>query len=290
MKLSNIKRLSRDDMPDLPGGEWADLWMQTQNQSSEQLTQALQNALTFGDNFNAALGVFRFTHGVARTIPVPDGVRGRPVGIDCWRCIQVPGTTRPVFAYLDWQHVDNDNPKAKNQVTITPYFAAPPSGVGSIGERYSINRVRSNNTAITSGVTMNVCTTASVDIPAGTWLGSGVVAFSGSAGTTTTDMQAGISKTSATLPAADSMGVPTAGEFRMRHNSTGTIITAGEWTVSIPPYKATFATTTTLSLVASQTFGVSTSFVYGSMEFVRLTNGCDAVPPQADLLLFFCGG
>ncbi len=292
MKLGNIKRLLREDLPDIPKGEWADIWLNNQNQANEQIVQALQSGLTFGDNFNAVLRSYRFTHGVARTIPVPDQLSGVPVAIDCWGCKQVPGTTRVPIDHIDWQPADNPDPKGPRLITITPYFQRTISG--AVGDMLGpITRVRSSGTPITpTGTTVNVCTTTSITLTAGRWQVRGAVGYQPAATTSVTVLAYGVSATSATLPGADTIAVPTNGEIRFDQNSAAGFVPGGEVTYPIPSYRVTVATGATLPLflVALAGFGVSTIKVFGSLEAEREVEAYSDSAPQGDLLLFFSGG
>ncbi len=158
--------------------------------------------------------------------------------------------------------------------------AGDDAAAGRVGEFPTrLTRVRSAQIGITSAQTCNVGSatcpstggTQSITLTPGDWEISGYVGFSPNTTTTVTDLNVGISKTSATMPAVDVIGVPTAGESRLRiFVSSGVIITGGEYTFAIPRYRASFSTSTTLYLVALTTFGVSTTFVYGSMEARRI--------------------
>ncbi len=142
---------------------------------------------------------------------------------------------------------------------------------GDIGEAGGpITRLRANATGISTATPANVCTTTSITLTAGDWIISGIVAFSPDTTTTVTSMEAAISKTSATLPSTATIAVPTAGEVRVRVQSSGTLITGGEYTLQIPPYRVSISGSTAFYLVAQSAFAVSTNTVYGSMEARRM--------------------
>ncbi len=156
-------------------------------------------------------------------------------------------------------------------VTMSLFTAG---GVGDIGERYSLSRLRSAQVQVTTtNVAQNVCAAGSVSIPSGEWNCQAMVGFSPNTTTVLYDMQIAVSKTSAGMPSADTIAVPAAGEARARLYSGGafSITTAGEWVVNIPSYKATFTVATPLYLVTQNQFTTSTNFVYGSMEATRIS-------------------
>lgn len=124
MKVDNIDRLLREDMPDAPAGEWLDILLRVINTANERTTQALR-ALRLAENCLAGFGVYRLTDAVAANVRVPDGVKGRPKWVVACQTIAVPGVARPYLtAPIDWAHVDNDDPKAPAQVKVTARFDA----------------------------------------------------------------------------------------------------------------------------------------------------------------------
>lgn len=133
-----------------------------------------------------------------------------------------------------------------------------------------ISRLRSNATALTSPNSLNVCTTASLTLTAGDWDIRGIVGFLGAVGTSITLLKAAISKTSATLPASDATGVPTAGEVIIEHDTAANIIAATTVVLPIPAYRVSLTTSTDFWLVAAATFSVAALTAYGSMEARRI--------------------
>lgn len=125
MKLSSPTRLTRESLPDLPAGESFDLILQHINASNEEKTQALQQNLTIADNMNGAIVTHRLTHGVETSIQVPDGVKGRPVGVKAIKSEAINGGVRYRVADIDWRFIDSPDPKARQQMGITAFFAPP---------------------------------------------------------------------------------------------------------------------------------------------------------------------
>lgn len=135
-------------------------------------------------------------------------------------------------------------------------------------EQTQISRLRSAATSLTTATTVDVCnTTTKLTLPAGKWLIYATVGFSAAATTTVSNLTLGISKTSATLPAADTTAVPTAGEY-MVVDSLPALVLNGDYTLTSQPVPITLTASTDYYLVAQGTFGVSTLSVFGSMHAV----------------------
>lgn len=70
MKLSNVKRISKEDLAkkdkDLPG--WVDPLLETLNTFIEQVTTAMNGNLTFNDNFLGKEVILEFVSGVEQTV------------------------------------------------------------------------------------------------------------------------------------------------------------------------------------------------------------------------------
>ncbi len=139
---------------------------------------------------------------------------------------------------------------------------------GFYGEIQTAQTLRSAAISLTSATPSNMFI-APLSINAGDWQCSAFIGFIPAASTTVTDMQLAISKTSATLPGNNTLGVPTSGEVRTRVTSTGTIITGGEYVLTTPPIRISIASTTSIFLVAQATFVVSTMTSYGSITCIR---------------------
>ena len=79
MKLSNIRRVAKEELKDAPA--WIDPMLTAYNYFMEQTTQALLGQLTYGDNSNCRILTNSFADGVMLSIknPFPNGLR--PIGI-----------------------------------------------------------------------------------------------------------------------------------------------------------------------------------------------------------------
>lgn len=142
---------------------------------------------------------------------------------------------------------------------------------GFVGERLSINRLRSNLLTLTTNVASNVGTTTSITLTPGQWTISGAVGFQAAATTSVTNRRPYITATSATEPGSDTISVPNAsGEFGSYQDIPATVAT-GDYVVVFPSYtvKVAAGATQTLYLIALATFTVSTLKAYGYLEAVR---------------------
>jgi len=171
---------------------------------------------------------------------------------------------------LNADNVVLTNPKIKRtagiQVMGTNTNDAAPATY--YGERITQSRVASAAAAVTTATALNL-TASVISLTAGDWDVSGTIVFLAAATTSVTQLQAAISKTSATLPAADTVGVPTAGEYINLLDMPATIPT-GAMTLVIPPTQVSIAATTSIYLVGKATFTVSTLTAYGSIVARRV--------------------
>lgn len=142
------------------------------------------------------------------------------------------------------------------------------AAAGIIGEVLSISRVQSAATSVTTATTLNV-TASSLSLTAGDWDLEGCIDFLPDATTSVTKLFAAISKTSATLPAADTYAVPTAGEVRQQLTYAAMVPTD---VISIPltRTRVSISSTTSFFLVARANFSVSTMTTYGSLTARRV--------------------
>jgi hypothetical protein len=79
-KLGVIRRIAKEDLTkggDLPA--WVDPFITTLNQFIDATTSALQNRLTFADNFNCKTVVLDFTSGTDQILG--QSSYGRPIGV-----------------------------------------------------------------------------------------------------------------------------------------------------------------------------------------------------------------
>lgn len=142
--------------------------------------------------------------------------------------------------------------------------------VGNIGERITQSRIRSNRGTLTTNTPVNVTNTIIV-LSAGDWDITGTACFYGNTGASFTEFEWAISKTSATFPAADTIGVATSGEY------TGVIdspaIVPGNNTdicYAIPPVQESLSTSTTVYFVMQATFTVGAAQYFGSYTARRI--------------------
>lgn len=144
------------------------------------------------------------------------------------------------------------------------------AAAGSVGEEQTQSRLRSAATAMTTSTPLNVTATP-ITLQAGDYDISAMVGYLAGTGTNATTIVAGISLTSATLPSADVIAVPTSGEARINVMSAASFVigTNGTLTGQISSYRVSLPGATTLYLVAQATFTVSTLSVFGSITTRR---------------------
>jgi len=143
------------------------------------------------------------------------------------------------------------------------------AAAGIIGETLISSRLLSAATAASTGTSLNVLASAP-SLTAGDYIASGTVNFTGASGTSVTILKAAISKTSATLPASDTLGVPTSGECTAQYSTAANIIGANTISVVIPPTRVSLSGTTSIFLVANATFSVAALTVSGSIQYTRI--------------------
>jgi hypothetical protein len=127
------------------------------------------------------------------------------------------------------------------------------ANAGSVGE-YTTNTT--NTTSLTTGTTANA--TSLVSLPAGDWDITGVCAFTPAGSTIPTLLQCGINTTSATIG-----GVTT-------YASNGAAGTGNPVSLSAPTTRENISTATTIYLVATGYFSVSTMTVNGFIRARRV--------------------
>jgi hypothetical protein len=132
------------------------------------------------------------------------------------------------------------------------------AAAGYIGEYVSSTIVTGSSVALTTNTTANV---ASISLTAGDWDVTGVIDFTFGATTSYTNLQGGISITSATIGAQDSF-------FDLENAATVPTATKDPAFVC-PTIRISIAATTTVYLVAQATFTVSTLKAYGTISARR---------------------
>ena len=138
---------------------------------------------------------------------------------------------------------------------IVGTVAVGDAAAGSVGEFISN---AGGGTALTSTTSANTC---SISLTAGDWDVDFFVLFSGAGGTTTTQLTAGISGSSAVLPSANP---PQYAQWR-----TGGILDLYH-TFKIGPFRVNVSSTTTLYGVANATFTASTYQATGTITARRI--------------------
>jgi len=134
-----------------------------------------------------------------------------------------------------------------------------------------IDQVKTSTVAVASAVSETTATplnVTSLSLEAGDWELSGVVDRV-LTGTTATIYGAGISLTSATMPSqAGGSGLGT--DAGISQTATfGTTLTGG-YSTAIPPVSLSITATTTVYLVAADTFSAGTVGVYGTLRAKRI--------------------
>lgn len=148
---------------------------------------------------------------------------------------------------------------------------------GYVGETFLLSKVRSAGPALSTGTVCNVGATScpatggtqSITVTAGDWQICAGVGYKTAATTSYTSIDFAVSKTSNTMPGADVLYVPTAGEMRGGWNAPATV-PVNDLGFTMPCYRASFSSSTALFLVADMTFTVSTVNVYGYLEARRM--------------------
>ena len=140
---------------------------------------------------------------------------------------------------------------------------------GYIGETISQTRLRSSALALTSTTPVNLTATPLTLTP-GVWRIVLFGAISPAFTTTFTTVKFAISKTSATLPAADTFGVPTSGEATSdwERSSGEQFGNDRTYSVEVPSYSV--SSNTTIYLVVRADFATSTTSACGSIFATRI--------------------
>lgn len=138
---------------------------------------------------------------------------------------------------------------------------------GNVGEEMTQTRLRSAATGLTTATAANVTATA-ITLTAGDWDVSGIVGFTTSS-STITSVEGAVATTSATMPGNDVIGVPTSNQCRVYKNIAFTT-TSIDYTVEIPSYRVSVASSTTIYLVARAAFSAGTVSAFGSFRARRV--------------------
>lgn len=143
------------------------------------------------------------------------------------------------------------------------------AAAGEIGEVITASVVQSTPVALTTATPADVL---SITLTAGDWDISGFIGYRYATSCSVTALFTAVSLTSATLPALDTLGVPTAGEVNIREmqNTVGTVkVTGAREVFSIARYRISISTNTTYYLVARADWTTSTISAFGSLTARR---------------------
>ncbi len=135
---------------------------------------------------------------------------------------------------------------------------------GYVGEHASGSLARASATGLTTGTAKTV---TSVSLTAGDWDIGGAVAFTPAATTSVTSYEGAVSLTTNTLPATTAIAVPNAnGELWMLQRMAAMVPGSGnDSVIAIPTHRISLSATTTVYLIASATFTVSTMSGFGGI-------------------------
>jgi hypothetical protein len=144
------------------------------------------------------------------------------------------------------------------------------AAAGAVGEYFTQSRVRSAAASLTTGTVANV-TAATLDLTAGDWDISGAVGFLPGATTSITLLFAGVSLTSATLPAGDTTAVNNStGEYYTASANAAFVPSNNDIVLIIPSYRVILTGNTTFYLVSRGNFTTSTLTTYGMINARRV--------------------
>lgn len=140
------------------------------------------------------------------------------------------------------------------------------AAAGNIGQFVTATVVAASAVALTTAVAANI---TSISLTAGDWDVSATMDLTPAATTSITVMTVGVSATSATLA-----GQPGGGGVGTDPQTTITqaaqVPAAGPISLVVPPVRVSLAATTTIFLVASCAFTVSTLSAYGTIRARRM--------------------
>ena len=166
---------------------------------------------------------------------------------------------------------------ANSGVAIEGTGSNDAAAAGYVGETLSQSRLLSASTALPTGSSTNV-TASPLTLSPGDWLVRAIVGIESktAGGTLVNAWTVAISSNSSTLPASSTLNVPTSGELRL---TTGTVSTTTGYisldngevrSFPIPPYRASFAVTTTLYLVTNANVVSNSLSTFGFIEASRM--------------------
>lgn len=153
-----------------------------------------------------------------------------------------------------------------NQVHAHEYYGTQTNDsatAGYIGQIITGSLVRSSATSLVSATAKTV---TSISLTAGNWLIFGALGITPGGTTVFSDANISYSLTTNTFPGVDTIAVPTSGEVWISPTLPSTGFAAA-WPV--PCARIILASTTTVYLVVSMTFSVSTCTAFGSISGIR---------------------
>lgn len=152
---------------------------------------------------------------------------------------------------------------------VTGLTAGIAAAAGVVGEYLLQSRLRSASLSLTSATPQNLLA-APLVLTAGEWDIEGAVGFEMAATTSVTLLQAAISLASATLPAGDTIALPTAGEVRVSLASAAQV-PGGNFSVLVfPRARVLISASATYYIVTQSVFTVSTLSGYGHLSARRV--------------------
>lgn len=149
------------------------------------------------------------------------------------------------------------------------------TSAGYAGEQFLISRLATNGLSLTSNISANIGTTTNLTLTPGFWLITGCVTYKSTAATTNeNEFASGVSNTSATLPAAGTIGVPNStGEYRIQIDPTVAGVSGNSSFFTMPfSYVANINASSTLYLIGTLGFtGVgATAEGSGYLKAIRI--------------------
>lgn len=138
------------------------------------------------------------------------------------------------------------------------------AAAGNVGELITATVAAGSAVSLTTATSANV---TSISLTAGDWDVSAQVVHNAAATTSITLLQIGISATSATLPTQ--VGGSGIGTDPLGIERRAASVPAGALTTAVGPVRVSLAATTTIYLVANDTFTVSTMSAYGTLRARR---------------------
>jgi len=140
-------------------------------------------------------------------------------------------------------------------------------GSGYVGEEKTQSRLRSAAPSIATATVANV-TASPLTLTPGTWEISAEVGYTPVTPVTSTAIAGAISRTSATMPSADTLAVPnSSGE---RRSAMTTNLGTFDASVSVPACRVSISANTDFYLIGRADFSAGTVNVYGSIRAVRI--------------------